>query len=80
MGQEAPSYPAQGWPWPMPRHHSLPLKQGAELENVSRSQHTQYVVHVYLRLAHVEVLQGCGKGCGEAASEGESCQQAALHP
>lgn len=45
-----------------PRRDPSPLKQAAEPERVSGSQYTQHVLQAHLRLAHVEVLQGCGEG------------------
>lgn len=65
-------------PCPTPHHVALPLKQAAELENVSGSQDPQHVVHVHLHLAHVEVLQGRGEGW--EGSIRESRQQGALQP
>lgn len=41
---------------------SLLLKESVELEDVSRSQHAQHIVHGHLHLVHVEVLQGQGEG------------------
>lgn len=51
-----------------PRRDPSPLKQAAEPERVSGSQYTQHVLQAHLRLAHVEVLQGCGEGWGAGGS------------
>ena len=40
------------------------MKQAAELEDVSGSQHAQHVIQAHLHLVHVEVLQGRGEGWG----------------
>lgn len=59
-----PFRPLPGLALAAPHRDPLPLKQAAELESVSRSQHTQHLIQIHLRLAHVQVLQGCGEGWG----------------
>lgn len=67
------------WLWPAPHCVPSPLKQAAELESVSGSQHSWHVVQVHLRLARVEVLQGHCEGWGGSIQE-RAPQRGALQP
>lgn len=62
MDRGAPFRSLPGLALAAPHRDPLPLKQAAELESVSGSQHAQHLVQIHLRLAHVEVLQGGGEG------------------